>query len=175
MLTVGPRIMSRPSAFTSWAMAWPSRWTRAISHVEAIATPEGNEVVSTLTGFVEELVIAELPVQERTPIGPSAILIAGMPRRGMGADSIQPEPESMVAFSSRVMRLRRSCTRWSTGRDVSLSGDVAGEVGAVCAGANTTNKKENTSDARQRCNVRQFIENSRAADLPPSNRCHRSG
>ena len=82
--------------------------------------PEGNAVVSTFIGLVEELVIAELPIHERTPIGPSAILIAGMPSRSIGADSIQPDPDSIVAFSSSVMRLSRSATRWSSGREVSL-------------------------------------------------------
>ena len=46
---------------------------------------------------------------------PSAILIAGIPSRTIGADSIQPDPESIVAFSSRVIRLSRSVTRVSTG------------------------------------------------------------
>ena len=113
MFTVGPRIMSRPSAFTSCAIAWPSRCTRSVSHVAAMATPEGNDVVSTFTGALAALVIAELPAHDRTPMGPSAILIAGIPSRSMGADSIQPDPESMVAFSSRVMRFSRSATRCS--------------------------------------------------------------
>ena len=43
--------------------------------------------------------MAELPAHERTPMGPSAILMDGIPRRSLGADSIQPEPESMAAFS----------------------------------------------------------------------------
>ena len=71
----------------------------------------GKAVVSTGAA----LVTAEEPVQLRTPIGPSAILIAGMPRRSMGELSIQPEPASMRAFSAAVMRPRRSSTRFSTG------------------------------------------------------------
>ena len=67
-----------------------------------------------LQGVLAALVMAELPYQDRTPMGPSAILMAGMPRRSMGLDSIQPEPASMEAFSSRVMRPRRSLTRSST-------------------------------------------------------------
>src|SRR6266700_6844154 len=112
-------------------MACPSRWTRSMSHVEAIATPEGNDVVSTFTGFEDELVIAELPAQERTPVGPSAILIAGIPNRAIGADSIHPEPESIVAFSSSVMRLNRSATRFSTGSAAFLYGAFAGT--AACS------------------------------------------
>jgi hypothetical protein len=77
-------------------------------------------VVNTFTGLDAEFVMAELPAHERTPIGPSAILIAGIPSRSIGADSIHPDPESMVAFSSKVMLLSRSETRFSTGRDVFL-------------------------------------------------------
>ena len=81
-----------------------------------MATPEGNEVDCTFSGEPGRPVIAELPAQERTPSGPSAILIAGIPRRGIGVDSIQPEPASIDAFSSRVIRFSRSATRLSTGR-----------------------------------------------------------
>src|SRR3569833_2236767 len=112
MLPVGPRIMSRPRALVSCAMAWPSRWTSSGFHVAAIATPEGKDV-EVIFGAEAEFVIAELPIHERTPRGPSAILIARIPRRGIEADSIQPEPASIVAFSSRVLRLSRSATRWS--------------------------------------------------------------
>ena len=98
----------------------------------AMATPEGNEV-EVIFGSLAALVIAELPIQERTPMGPSAILMAGMPRRSIGADSIQPEPASMVAFSSSVMRLSRSATRWSTGNDAFLyAASVAAGVDVVC-------------------------------------------
>ena len=45
----------------------------------------------------------------------------------MGADSIQPEPESMVAFSSSVMRPSRSATRWSTGKLAFLYGASLGK------------------------------------------------
>src|ERR1700759_130469 len=135
---VGPRIISRPSALTSCAMAWASRCTSAVSQLAAIATPDGNDVVSTLTAFADELVIAELPAQERTPMGPSAIFIEGMPRRWIAADSIQPEPASMVAFSLSVIRFSKSCTRWSIWSAVFLYGgpvcDAAGE--AFCAQRN---------------------------------------
>src|SRR5689334_19687127 len=79
-----------------------------------MAMPAGNAV--DVTGFVlVELVMADEPVQFRTPIGPSAILIAGIPRRATGLLSIQPLPLSISAFSSGVMRLSRSSTRCSTG------------------------------------------------------------
>ncbi len=62
---------------------------------------------SILTGALVAEVMAELPSQERTPRGPSAILMAGMPRRATGMDSIHPEPASMEISSSRVMRESR--------------------------------------------------------------------
>src|SRR5580704_16525211 len=94
-----------------------------------MATPEGNDVDRTL-GVLAALVTAELPYHARTPIGPSAILMAGMPRRSMGIDSIQPEPASMDAFSSSVMRPSRSFTRSSNGVCEFLYGASAGT--AVC-------------------------------------------
>jgi len=78
-------------------------------------TPSGKEVASILTEALADDVTAELPIHERTPIGPSAILMAGIPRRGMGVDSIHPEPASMEAFSCGVMRESRSATRCSMG------------------------------------------------------------
>ena len=81
-----------------------------------MATPDGKRVESTFSGEPGRPVIAELPAQERTPSGPSAILIAGIPSRGIGVDSIQPEPASIDAFSSSVMRFSRSATRLSAGR-----------------------------------------------------------
>src|SRR5579863_7178323 len=90
-----------------------------------MATPEGNDVDRTL-GVLAALVTAELPYHARTPRGPSAILMAGMPSRSMGMDSIHPEPASMEAFSSSVMRPSRSVTRCSTGVLGFLYGALAG-------------------------------------------------
>ena len=73
----------------------------------------GKAVLVTRSAF-EPLVTAELPCHDRTPMGPSAILMAGMPRRALGWLSIHPEPASMTAFSSVVMRCNRSATRAST-------------------------------------------------------------
>jgi hypothetical protein len=56
------------------------------------------------------LVTAEEPVQFLIPIGPSAILIAGIPSLGMGVLSIQPDPLNIAAFSSSVIRPSRSDT-----------------------------------------------------------------
>ena len=76
--------------------------------------PAGNAV--DMTGAVAAaLVVAEEPAQLRTPIGPSAILMAGMPRRALEWLSIQPAPLSISALSRGVMRPRRSATRGSTG------------------------------------------------------------
>src|SRR5689334_25343864 len=97
MLTVGARIMSRPRAFTCWATARASFSTSSTFQVAAIAIPAGNDVARPFAALV--LVEAEEPAQLRTPIGPSAILIAGMPRRALGWLSIQPEPASIAARS----------------------------------------------------------------------------
>src|ERR1700722_12084514 len=105
MLTVGPRIMSRPIARTSCPIAWPTLCAIAGSHVAANAIPAGKAVLvkrSALGGFV----IAEDPRHDLIPAGPSAILIDGIPSRGTATLSIHPAPLSMLAFSSRVMRLR---------------------------------------------------------------------
>src|SRR5580704_17934246 len=93
-----------------------------------MATPEGNDVDRTL-GVLAALVTAELPYHARTPRGPSAILMAGIPSRSIGMDSIQPEPASIDAFSSNVMRPTRSFTRSSTGRVAFLYGASAGTEG----------------------------------------------
>ena len=81
-----------------------------------MATPEGNDVDCTFSGEPGSPVIEELPAHERTPRGPSAILIAGIPKRGIGIDSIHPEPATIDAFSSIVMRLSRSAARFSAER-----------------------------------------------------------
>src|SRR3954463_13363261 len=122
-----------------------------------MVTPEGKEV-EVIFGAVAELVIAELPIQERTPIGPSAILIPGIPRRGMEADSIQPEPASMVAFSSSVMRWSRSATRWSTGREEFLYGAPVVDSGCgFCDRSGVAAGIERNKRAIVTCRVRNFM------------------
>src|SRR6202000_2925266 len=64
------------------------------------------------------------------PKGPSDILMDGIPNRSLGTLCIQSAPASMAAFSSTVIRLSRSCTRWSTGRLGFLYGALAGTLGA---------------------------------------------
>src|ERR1700677_1668573 len=107
MLTVGPRIILRPIAFISSPIAWPTLRAIAGSQVAATAIPAGKAVLLKRWAG-DALVIAELPRQDLIPIGPSAILIGGIPSRGMAALSIHPAPLNMLALSSSVMRLRRS-------------------------------------------------------------------
>src|ERR1700679_3040840 len=115
-----------------------------------MAMPEGNAVESTFTGFAAAFVTAELPAHDRTPNGPSAILIAGIPSRSIGMDSIQPDPASIEAFSSSVMRLSRSATRCSTGVAGFLYGALA-ETGA-CAGSSTAE----TTAAKKQMEIRHI-------------------
>ena len=68
MFTVGPRIMSRPSAFTSCATTRAPRATSSGSQLDAMAMPAGNAVVNTC-GVDAAFVTAEDPRQLRTPSG----------------------------------------------------------------------------------------------------------
>ena len=115
MFTVGPSSMSRPSALNSSAVARAARSTSSGFHVAPIAIPLGKLVAAIRTAALGAFVCAEGPVQFRVPSGPSAILIAGIPSRGIAADSIHDCPASSVAFSSSVIRLSRSFTRSSAG------------------------------------------------------------
>src|ERR1700723_2438724 len=100
MFTVGPRIMSRPIARTSCPKACPTACAIAGSHVAAIAIPEGKAVLVILGNFeFAALVSAEGPYQARIPAGPSAILIDGIPNRGIATVCIQLAPFNSETFS----------------------------------------------------------------------------
>src|ERR1700677_1450298 len=132
MFTVGPRIMSRPIARTSCPSACPTAWAVAGSQVAATPIPDGNAVLANF-GNLESaaLVSAEGPNHDRIPAGPSAILIDGIPSRGIATVSIQFAPLSSETFSSTVIRPSRSSTRFSTGCFVALYRACAG---SSCAG-----------------------------------------
>src|ERR1700733_8809456 len=101
MFTVGPRIMSRPIARPSCPSACPTAWAVSGSQVAATAIPDGNAVL-VIFGNLESaaLVSAEGPYHARTPAGPSAILIDGIPSGGMATVSIQFAPLNNETFSS---------------------------------------------------------------------------
>jgi hypothetical protein len=127
--------MSRPTDLTSWPMTRPSSRASVGSHEAATSMPAGNAVLLKVWTWPSTLVTADEPVQRRMPMGPSAILICGMPRRGTPVLSIQPEPASMATFSSSVMRDNASATLCATGRLAFLYGAEASTP--LCANAVT--------------------------------------
>jgi hypothetical protein len=101
MLMFGPSRTCTPSARASRPIAAAAREMSSGFHVAAIATPVGKAVAAS-------------PRVERTPFGPSAKRIAGMPRRGNAVVEKLSAPATSAAFSFSVRRTSRSVTRCSS-------------------------------------------------------------
>src|SRR5208337_5386076 len=89
-----------------------------------MATPAGKAVVLTCSLAAMGPVSAEGPAHDLMPRGPSAIFMEGMPSRALGTVLIQLAPANIATFSCSVIRLRRSCTRCSTGKAEFLYGGL---------------------------------------------------
>ena len=101
MFTPGPSTMSTPSAIASRPSARPISRSSPRSQVAALQEAVGKQVAALAPNAMDSVRWVR-----RTPWGPSAMRIAGMPSRGSAGVVHAESPVNSDAFSSSVMAAR---------------------------------------------------------------------